>query len=366
MFSTNVCENPHILKIILFGSNLIKIVYYLIPVILIVMLTMDFAKNVVFANDESIVRKNIQIAIKRIIYIIVLFLVPTIVSATLNLVENSNLLASNVITSYNKCIENTKKINFYEKTYEFKVKQEQRNLEKLKTEILKNKNQEEERKELFAEKLKYKTKNKLLKAPDSNTNTNSGGNQQNYVGIGQAYNDMTEEELIKIASLCQQEQGSAIGAAAEATLMANKYELSPKKSQFKNLYYYVRDNGEAGNGKSWWLYADTYMNKMNATPDILSAVKNVIVNGNRTMPPYINEHDCIYCGNNIWDVEYLIIDGKKIESESGRLDHNNYIQNKTQIYNAHESYYTFYIFPTESSDPFGYTPDAYSTINGNG
>ncbi len=342
MFTTSACENPYVLKIILFGSNFIKIFYYLIPVILIVMLSIDFSKNVIFANDQSLVQKNVQTAIKRVIYIIVLFLVPTIVSAVLNLVENSNTFATNIIKSYNSCIENTKKIPYYERMFKYKVEQEEKKLNEKEKEISAAKKQETERKELFAEKLKYKVRNKL------NIKKNS---TSNYVGIGQAYNDLSEEEILKIASLCQQEQGSAVGAAAEAELMANKYELASTKSKFKNLYDYVRNNNEANPG-SWWWKAGEFMDKMNASPDILSAVKDVIVNGKRTMPPYINEHD-----------GFKDISSISTGSVYNRAD---YHPNETIVYNNMGSKYTFYSFPTETSDPFGYTDSAYNKLNGKG
>ena len=349
MFSTSACENPYILKIILFGSKFIEIFYYLIPVILIIMLSLDFSKNVIFADDQSLVQKNIQLAIKRIISIVILFIIPTIVSVTLNLVENSNTMASDIVSSYNKCQTNTKKINYYEKKFKAKVEQEEKEIREKQAKLLEKKNKEQADFDNYANKLKYKTKNKLLEEMDKFDNLANNSN----VGTGQAYNDITQEELIKIANLCQQEQGSAVGAAAEAELMANKYELASNKGDFKNLYDYVRNNNEANPG-SWWLDAGTYMDNPEEPlrPNVLVAVKDVLINGKRTMPPYINEHD----GFN---------DIKSISTGSVR-NRSDYHPNETIVYNNMESHYTFYSFPTESSDPFGYTDDAYNKLNGNG
>ena len=47
---------------------------------------------------------------------------------------------------------------------------------------------------------------------------------------------LTDDELLQIASLCQQEQGSAKGAATEASLMANLYEI--KGSSYGSIYNY--------------------------------------------------------------------------------------------------------------------------------
>lgn len=347
MFSTSACENPYILRIILFGSKFIEIFYYLIPVILIIMLSLDFTKNVIFADDQSLVQKNIQLAIKRIVSILILFIIPTIVSITLNLVENSNTVASNIVSSYNKCQTNTKRINYYEKKFKAKVEQEEKEIRERQAKLLEKKNKEQADFDNYAKELKYKTKNKITEKDNSNDNSTNNSN----VGIGQTYNNLSEEEILKIASLCKQEQGSAVGAAAEAELMANKYELASTKGKFRNLYDYVRNNNEANPG-SWWLDAGTYMDKMNASAEIVNAVKDVLINGKRTMPPYINEHD----GFN---------DIKSISTGSVR-NRADYHPNETIIYNNMYSHYTFYSFPTESSDPFGYTDDAYNKLNGNG
>ena len=348
MFSTSACENPYILRIILFGSKFIEIFYYLIPVILIIMLSLDFTKNVIFADDQSLVQKNIQLAIKRIISIVILFIIPTIVSVTLNLVEKSNTMASDIVSSYNKCQTNTKRINYYEKKFKAKVEQEEKEIRERQAKLLEKKNKEQADFDNYAKELKYKTKNKITEKDNSNDNSTNNSN----VEIGQTYNNLSDEEILKIASLCQQEQGSAVGAAAEAELMANKYELASTKGKFRNLYDYVRNNTEAGSYGSWWWQAGTYMDKMNATSDVINAVKDVLINGKRTMPPYINEHDSFR------DIKSI--------STGDKSNRSDYHEGTTKIYNKMGSSYTFYVFPTESSDPFGYTDDAYNKLNGNG
>ena len=95
--------------------------------------------------------------------------------------------------------------------------------------------------------------------------------------------NLTETELIKIASLCQQEQGTAKGAAAEASLMANRFEMYGSK--YSSVYDYARNSG-------WFAKAGTHMDKMNASNAVIEAVRNVLINGKRTLPKYIDEHDC--------------------------------------------------------------------------
>lgn len=151
--------------------------------------------------------------------------------------------------------------------------------------------------------------------------------------------NLSETELKKIASLCQQEQGSAKGAAAEASLMANRFELYGSK--FSSVYDYARNSG-------WFAKAGTYMDKMNATDAVLEAVRNVLIYGKRTVPGYIDEHDCFS------DLSSCINNGSAITI----TNRSQYKQFVTIINNKYGSTYTFYCFPTSSSDPFGYISQA--------
>ena len=79
------CENIDILKVILFVKEIINIILFLIPIAILIMLTIDFFKNVT-ASKEDEMSKNLRIAGKRLIYVVVIFLVPTIVNFTMNIV----------------------------------------------------------------------------------------------------------------------------------------------------------------------------------------------------------------------------------------------------------------------------------------
>ena len=80
----------------------------------------------------------------------------------------------------------------------------------------------------------------------------------------------------------------------------------------------------------------------------IKAVSDVLIKGKRTLPRYINEHDCLS------DLT-KVINGKVLCSIKNR---DNYIAHKTVIYNKYGSIYTFYDFPGGKNtgvDPFGYT-----------
>lgn len=93
---TDACDNISVLRTVLFIKELLKIVFILVPIGLIVMLSVDLAKNVISGKDDEM-RKNFSIAMKRLIYIVILFLVPTIVSFAINSLGNFE-------SGYSKCL----------------------------------------------------------------------------------------------------------------------------------------------------------------------------------------------------------------------------------------------------------------------
>ncbi len=175
--------------------------------------------------------------------------------------------------------------------------------------------------------------------------------------------ELTEDQLKGLAYLCQREQGNAKGAAAEASLIANRYDLYCKDKS-KNLYDYVRDAG-------WWAHAKAFLNKKGPLEKgVLEAVRAVLVNGKRTLPQYVDEHD--YLG----DISSVTNNGANVNKKEKSL----YQKDVSIIHNRFGGKYTFYSFPDISSDPFGYTSsknrekygDAYydfdtgQLVNGNG
>ena len=170
----------------------------------------------------------------------------------------------------------------------------------------------------------------------------------------------TEAQIKGIARVCQREQGSVAGAAAEASLMANRFELYKTSSGTgAQLYNYIKTSG-------WWGNPTSTMNKWKSVnKKIYNAVEDVLVNGNRTLPQYVDEHDCIDCGSYGYDITKIVTNGKVITNKKELKKHSNYVQGKTVIYNKYGAVYTFYTFPTNTSDPFGYTAAAYKKADKN-
>ena len=141
---------------------------------------------------------------------------------------------------------------------------------------------------------------------------------------------MTKGQIEQIARLCVQEQGgSEAGVKGEASLMMN---LARKHG--RNVYEYVRNSG-------WFSRASYWMDNGNATSQQVDWVADVLVNGNATLPPYVDEHDCFS------DIAWI--------STGAVRDRSAYIKDKTVIRNRYGATYTFYCFLHERSDPFGYT-----------
>lgn len=162
--------------------------------------------------------------------------------------------------------------------------------------------------------------------------------------------NLTETQLKKLARLCVQEQGSINGVKAEASLMANLLETNATRQKKwgtdgNGLYNMVRESG-------WFYRAAYYMDNGSAGSKYVEAVRDVLCNGNRTLPQYVDEHDCFS-------------DIKSISTGSIR-NRADYIKDQTVIRNKMGSTYTFHCFPDKGSDPFGYTQSAYEYVKNHG
>ena len=70
-FNDIVCGGADVLRILRFVFILLDMVCWIVPMGLIVMLMVDFGKNVI-AGKEDEMKKNLNMVIKRIIYCIIL------------------------------------------------------------------------------------------------------------------------------------------------------------------------------------------------------------------------------------------------------------------------------------------------------
>ena len=338
LFAFSPCETSDILKILLFIDKLVDVAFVIIPIGLIVMLSLDIAKNVIASKEEDM-SKNLSIFIKRIISCVALFLVPVMVDFVVGFVDDA---VGGIASEYQSCKENMKNISYYEE------------LEKAKEE------KEKEKQSSDSINTYYNALNSQLSIIKFNynpSNSDNSGGASNGINVGtgsmlgKGYK-LTNLELKKIAAMCQREQGNVEGVKAEASLMANRYELYGSG----HIYNYLTSS-------KWW--ASDTRSATEASADSIAAVKTVLVLGSRTLPLYVDEHDCIYCGESGYDIIKLVVGDKTITAKGQLRNPDNYDRDKTVIYNRYGAVYTFYTFPTPKSDPFGYTKASYNKIKGN-
>ena len=89
----DVCNDLSILGVILFIKNLLKIICVAVPILLLLFLTIDFTKATIESDSEKM-NKVKAIAIKRIVYAIIVFLVPVIVNGVMSLLGDSTNFSS--------------------------------------------------------------------------------------------------------------------------------------------------------------------------------------------------------------------------------------------------------------------------------
>ena len=353
---TNACELPSVLKVLSFVIKAIKIVYFLIPMFLIVLISIDFFKSVLSPDDT---KKNNNLIIKRIISIIALFLLPTIISVVMNIINDSTKDNSESLKS---CFDNIDNIAYFQRKYNYAKEKYEKNL-------LKNKKTRE---------LKQKKLDIIIQKSKENKNSNNNSNTNNNsssAGItpGKTY-QLDDATIKKLAALAEKEQGAGNtqGTKDEISLLANLYEL--KGSGYSSIYDYAINS-------TWFTKnpseLEATLSGMNPSADTIAITKDILVNGNRTLPLYIDEHDCWDCAtetcNNgtrgdICSVEINGTNYSDMSTISSRSDQI-YKKDQTKIYSkAYQEntikYWTFYYFPSNTSDPFGYSTESYNKIKG--
>ena len=335
------------LGVIFFLRELLKIVFIIIPIGLILMISIDFFKGALSFEENP---KVVNLVIKRLLYAIIIFLIPSSIFSFFNILEIDDGSSK---SCWNYAGEvSVDEIRRIERT---NIETSEANIEEMRYEIL--------------EKYRIKTTTQHLKTIVSVKSSYNSSSSDGEIVVGQKYN-LSSSDLKALAYVAMREQGSPKGAAAEASLMANRFELYPKRGgcsngHCKTLRTYVRDCGWFAGSKS------RIDNPGNVPSKIMTAVKDALVNGNRTLALYVDEHDCwncdsrYTCSNGIkGDICSITTNGSKQTSMSAIKTRNNYKKDETVIKNVFKAEYTFYCFPTESSDPFGYTAAAKKKIDG--
>lgn len=154
--------------------------------------------------------------------------------------------------------------------------------------------------------------------------------------------NLSDSKIRELANVFYLEQGNVPGVAACASHACNYLEKWQSK-KYKDPYECVLYSG-------WWSNETSVRQRMatnKATQAMIDATKDVIVNGNRTLPSYVDEYDWIN------DIVSATNNGKAINMQ----DRSQYKSSVTVVKNKYGSTWTFYCFPDGANgvnDPFGY------------
>ncbi len=330
------CNDNTFLGIIFIIKQIIKIMFIVIPIILIVLIAIDLFKNVIASNDEE-QKKNIKIVVKRIVYCIAMFFVPTIINLVMD--EVYEIVDDNNKEGFVECWTNATEENVKACNEEAEAKAKMRKAKEIEeaNRIKQEKLEREKEAQEFAKKSKATNNtNTTNDTPTQNGQIGSGqGGAGNCSGsyVGPRYS-LTEEQKKKIAGMVMGEYGGDLnGMKAVASQMANLYEINSYNdsncTRNRTFYEYIT----LPTGSCGW-YA-TYDKAPTTDADALKAVEDVIINGNRTLPLYINEFDW-FPGD--------------INGASSISDSNSYTPGSTKISNIYGSTGTYYCITASGND----------------
>ena len=85
----------------MFAKELLRIIFFAIPIGLIVLISFDLAKNVISGKVDDM-QKNLNVALKRVVMAVIVFFIPSIVGFAINGLGNNDIGYFNCITNANK------------------------------------------------------------------------------------------------------------------------------------------------------------------------------------------------------------------------------------------------------------------------
>lgn len=156
--------------------------------------------------------------------------------------------------------------------------------------------------------------------------------------------NLSEKQIKGIANVVLHEQGSISGWYAEASQIANRTDI-------KGDIYATPTNAVKTVCSGWYAKGKTRYNAGTNNSTVIKIVKRVFLDGYRTLPRYIDEHDCM---SDISTAKNGTLNVKSSKSK--------WIKHVTKIHNRMGSNYIFYSFPggyKTGVDPFGYTSTSY-------
>lgn len=167
----------------------------------------------------------------------------------------------------------------------------------------------------------------------STSGSSSGGKFPTY--------QLNDAQIKGVANIIEHEQPGMSGMLAEASLMANQTDENGDDKATVERLVAQATGGWFAHGK------DRFYNPGSPSADAIKAAKAVMLNGKRTLPRYVDEHDCFS------DIASVTTNGSSVS----KTDRSAYVAHQTKVHNNMGSTYTFYEFPNSQADPFGYIHD---------
>lgn len=110
----NLCGNSSINSVIALVGYFIQIIYWIVPIVIIILGMTDYAKAII-SNDEKSLTKATSTLVRRIVSGIVIFMVPTLISTfssillKYDITNNQFMICTNCLLNPDECRENIKK-----------------------------------------------------------------------------------------------------------------------------------------------------------------------------------------------------------------------------------------------------------------
>jgi len=98
----NVCGNESVMNVVRIIGNVITVIKWIIPFIIIVLGMVDFGKAIT-SDDEKATTKSLAALARRLIAGVVIFFVPTIILAVINLFDISKGIEKENHASFGAC-----------------------------------------------------------------------------------------------------------------------------------------------------------------------------------------------------------------------------------------------------------------------
>ena len=159
---------------------------------------------------------------------------------------------------------------------------------------------------------------KTATGPEGATFINGNGCDDSIIFPGTKY-QLSESQIKLVAHRVQKENcGSTIACKAEASQIVNLYEKKkPSEAHTtENFWKWFKETG-------WYSTAFSGLSASKAEERGISAVRDVIVNGNRTLPPNVAGHDTLefnYPGHKYNIVSFFDSNGVKHKLEKSNVD----------------------------------------------